>query len=155
FEEARAATSDSMCLVEETLIGTAEMVPERTWMAPVRPKTKVQRPKTKEESADPKTKTRDSQRVNGSFVSGLVPCVLRLATCDLRLSQVHGERRATVQAARFLARVVVLRTLFSIADRPQPVGADAAAHQIVLHRVRAPVAQRQVVLGRPDVAGVP
>ena len=47
------------------------------------------------------------------------------------------------------------RPLLTVAHRAQPIGADPAADQVVLHRVRAPIAERQVVFRRPDVAGVP
>src|SRR5262245_19220134 len=80
--------------------------------------------------------------------------VLAPSPQPLHLPQVHRQRRATVQAARLLSRVVVLRTLFAVADGAQPIRADAAADQVVLHRVRAPVAERQVVFRRADVARV-
>jgi hypothetical protein len=60
-----------------------------------------------------------------------------------------------VEPARFLAGVVVLRALLAVAHGAEPIGADAAAREIVAHRVGAPLAERQVVLGRADVAGVP
>src|SRR2546422_47312 len=53
------------------------------------------------------------------------------------------------------ARVVVLRTLLTVADGAEPIAGDPLAGQIRLHRVGAPVAQRQVVFRRPDVARVP
>src|SRR4029077_7541941 len=73
----------------------------------------------------------------------------------LALSQIHRQRRTTIQAARFFTRVLVLRPLLTIADRPEAVFRDAAAHEVVLHSRRAPIAEREVVLGRADVAGVP
>src|SRR5690349_12913647 len=65
------------------------------------------------------------------------------------------ERGAAIQAARFFAAVVELRALFAVAHRAEPVGADAAAREVVADRGRAALAQGQVVLRRADVAGVP
>src|SRR5437762_11018855 len=74
------------------------------------------------------------------------PSIIRLAADS------DHERRASIQSARFFTAVVVLRALFAVADRAQTIGADAAARQVVAHRRGAPLAERQVVLGRPDVA---
>ena len=70
------------------------------------------------------------------------------------LLDAHDERGAAIEAAGLFARVVVLRPLLAVADGAQPVGADAAAGQVVAHRVGAALAERQVVFGRADVAGV-
>src|SRR3954451_20359894 len=88
------------------------------------------------------------RRVQGARTEG-VPSVRAFA-----LSDVHDERGPAVQPARLFTSVVVLRPLFTVADGAQAVGSDAAADQILANRVRAAVAQRQVVLGRADVAGV-
>src|SRR5262245_1394972 len=64
------------------------------------------------------------------------------------------QRRSTVEAARLLAGVVVLRTLLAVADGAEPIRADAAADEIVAHRVGAAFAEREVVFRRADVAGV-
>src|SRR5262245_40632821 len=66
--------------------------------------------------------------------------------------EVDDERRTTVQPASLLAAVVVLRPLLAVADRAQPVGSDAPADQVIAHRVGAAIAERQVVLGRADIA---
>src|SRR5687767_14235955 len=66
----------------------------------------------------------------------------------------HYESGATVQAPRLFARVVMLWPLLAVADRADAVGADPAAHQILAHGAGAPVAERDVVLRRADVAGV-
>src|SRR5918999_2578932 len=71
----------------------------------------------------------------------------------LALLHAHEQCGAPVQAARFLARVVVLRPLFAIADRAQAIGADAAAGEVLADRRRTAFAEREVVLGRADVAG--
>src|SRR5437588_3658709 len=68
------------------------------------------------------------------------------------LLQSDDERGATVEPTRLFARVVVLRTLLTIADRRQPAHGDPVAHQVVAHRVGAALAEREVVLGRPDIA---
>src|SRR5438552_11446999 len=65
------------------------------------------------------------------------------------------ERGPPIQAPRFLARVVVFGPLLAVADRLEPIGGDAAADQVILHGGGAPIAEREVVLGRPDVARVP
>src|SRR5689334_25266003 len=64
------------------------------------------------------------------------------------------ERGATIEPARFLAAVVVLRPFLAVADRSEPIGANAPARQVVADGRRAPLTQRQVVLGRADVARV-
>ena len=69
-------------------------------------------------------------------------------------AQSHHQRRAAIEAARLFARVVELRPLLAVADRAEAVGADAAARQVVADRGGAAFAERQVVLGRADVAGV-
>src|SRR4051812_12855778 len=61
------------------------------------------------------------------------------------LPQIDDERRAPVQSTRFLAAVVVLRPLLTVAHRAQPIGGHAAADEVVLHGVRATVPERQVV----------
>ena len=71
-----------------------------------------------------------------------------------RLLHAHDEGGATVQPARLFAGVVVLRPLLTVADGPQPVGADAAAGEVLADRVGAALAERQVVFRRADVAGV-
>src|SRR3954454_17352238 len=70
------------------------------------------------------------------------------------LPQIDHESGAPIQASRFLAAVVVLRPLLTVAHRPQAVGGDTTAHQVVLHGVRATVAEGEVVFGRADAAGV-
>ena len=67
----------------------------------------------------------------------------------------HHERGATVETARFLTRVVVLRPLLAVAHRSKPVGSNTAAREVVLHGISPALAERQVVFGRADVAGVP
>src|SRR5437868_2663852 len=71
------------------------------------------------------------------------------------LAEIDHEGRAAVEPARFLTAVVVLRPFLTVADRPHPVGRNAAADEVVLHRIRTAIAEREVVLGRADVAGVP
>src|SRR5512145_3556834 len=67
----------------------------------------------------------------------------------------NDHRGSAVQAPRLFTRVVVLRPFLAVADRAEPIRADAAARQVVADRVRAALAERQVVLGRADVARVP
>src|SRR5436190_12891957 len=62
----------------------------------------------------------------------------------------HDQGCAPVQPPGFLAGVVVLGPLLAVAHRRQPIGADAAAHEIVPHRSGAALAERQVVLRRAD-----
>src|SRR5262249_46177655 len=71
------------------------------------------------------------------------------------LRQPDDERGAAVEPAGLFARVVVLRALFAEAHRREPVGGDAAANEVVAHRVGAALAEGEVVLRRADVAGVP
>src|SRR5215467_7209559 len=73
---------------------------------------------------------------------------------DSLLHESHGQGCATIEAPRLLTRVVVLRPLLAVADRLQAIGADAAAHEIVLHRGGAALAEGEVVLRRADVARV-
>src|SRR4029453_5182203 len=82
----------------------------------------------------------------GGSEPGFVRCTLLLDS--------HEERGAAVEPAGFLARVVVFWTLFTVADRAQSVGADAVLLQVLADRVRTPLAERQVVFGCADVAGV-
>src|SRR5882672_5396939 len=68
--------------------------------------------------------------------------------------QTNDKCGATVESPGFLARVVVLRPLFAVAHRAEAIRADAAADEVVAHRSGTTLAERQVVLGRADVAGV-
>src|SRR4051812_44252930 len=84
------------------------------------------------------------------------PSTIALQPSDLShlLSQVDHERGAPVQAARFLAAVVVLRPLFAVTDRSHPIRGYAAADEVVLDGVGATITEREVVLCRADAAGV-
>src|SRR6185369_135630 len=62
---------------------------------------------------------------------------------------------ASVQTSRFFARVVVLRVLLAVAPRLETRGRDAARNQIVSDTGGAPLTERQIVLRRPDAAGMP
>src|SRR5690606_3556297 len=66
----------------------------------------------------------------------------------------NDQRRAAIEPSRLFARVVVLRPLLAVAHRAQTIGADAAAREVIAHRVGAAFAEREVVFGRADVAGV-
>src|SRR4051795_12222042 len=78
---------------------------------------------------------------------------LQLSASEL-LPQIDDEGRAAVEPARFLARVVVLRTFLAVADRVQPFRRHAAADEIVAHGVRAAIAESEVVFGRADAASM-
>src|SRR5262245_3810439 len=68
--------------------------------------------------------------------------------------QVDDQSRTTVETARLFASVVVLRTLFAVAHRGETRLRHAPADQIVADRVGSAIAEREVVFGRADVAGV-
>src|SRR6187397_1850913 len=70
------------------------------------------------------------------------------------LRHVHDEGGAAIEPARFLACVVVLGPLFTVAHRAEPRRRDATSGEVIAHRVRAMDAKRHVVFGRADVAGV-
>src|SRR4051812_11170819 len=80
------------------------------------------------------------------------PAEGRMGTTRLLHSHDHGG--PAIEAARLFTRVVVLRPFLAVAHDVQPIGADAAARQVVAHRGRPALAEREVVLGRADVAGV-
>src|SRR4051794_37065600 len=89
----------------------------------------------------------------GGRQSGPAP-LWRPARAGLLLRHAHGEGGAPVEAPRLFARVVVLRSLLTVAHAAEPVRTDAVAREVVANRVRAALAERQVVFGRADVAGV-
>src|SRR5688572_1553913 len=66
----------------------------------------------------------------------------------------HSEVSAAVHRASLGSVVVGNRTLFAVADRPQPVRRNAAAGEIVANRVGAPLAEREVVLDGADAVAV-
>ena len=71
------------------------------------------------------------------------------------LLQPDDHRGAPVQTPRLFAGVVVLRPLLTVADRAQTVGARSPRDdEVVADGVGAALAERQVVFGRADVAGV-
>src|SRR5688572_19970015 len=74
------------------------------------------------------------------------------ATSLLRES--YRQRGASVQATSLFTGVIVLWPLFAVAHRLQAIGADAVRRQVLAHRGRAALAERQVVFSRADVAGV-
>ena len=88
--------------------------------------------------------------------TGRVAIIVRSASIAILHCYVepHDERGATVQSPRLFARVVVLRLLFTVADGLQSRGGDAVLRQVIAHRVGAAFAERQVVFGRADAAGV-
>src|SRR2546426_7030532 len=71
-----------------------------------------------------------------------------------QLLQSHRERRTAIQPSRLLAAVVVLRPFLTVADGLHAVGRDSAVDQILTDCLRAAFAEREVVFGRADVAGV-
>src|SRR6476660_5341454 len=91
----------------------------------------------------------------GQMAIGFCPLPSALRGSLSLLRQPDGQGGASIEAARLLAAVVVLRPLFAVADGVQSIGADTTADKVLAHRGGSPVAQRQIVLGRADVAGVP
>src|SRR5690242_14795181 len=67
----------------------------------------------------------------------------------------HCEVRATVHRTSSRGAVIGNRTLFAVAHRPQPRHGDATALEVITDRVRAPFAEREVVLGGADAVAVP
>src|SRR6187200_2592730 len=65
----------------------------------------------------------------------------------------NHHRGSAVEPPSFLAGVVVFRTLFAVAHCAQAIGADAARRQVLADGGCTPLAEREVVLGRADVAG--
>src|SRR5215470_1680909 len=64
------------------------------------------------------------------------------------------EVRAPVLGPARLAALLAERVLFAVADDRNPIGLDAERGQIAHRGLRAPLAQRQVVLGRPALVAV-
>src|SRR5688500_205184 len=90
----------------------------------------------------------ESKRAGHQLASG--PLALRVVG-TLALQPNH-QRGAAVQAARFFARVVVLRPLLAVADGVEAGSGNPAARQVLTHGIGAALAEGQVVFGRADVA---
>src|SRR5688572_2768580 len=101
--------------------------------------------------------------------TGKVASIVRSSSIGLLLSDVargvspgptsllcepHGECCAAIEATRLFARVVVPRPLFAVAHRLQAIGAHTVRGQVFAYGGGAAFAEREVVFGRADVAGV-
>src|SRR5688572_22917016 len=87
---------------------------------------------------------------NGDRGSGIDP----RSPIPRHLLDDHSEVSAAVHRASLGSVVVGNRTLFAVADRPQPVRRNAAAAEIVANRVGAPLPEREVVLDGADAVAV-
>src|SRR5688572_23098207 len=72
----------------------------------------------------------------------------------LSAGNLGDQRDAAVQPPCRFTRVVVLGARLALADREQPIGWHARAHQIVLHGIRAEVTKATVIRLRAETAGV-
>src|SRR5439155_627800 len=71
------------------------------------------------------------------------------------LPRLHQEVRAAVLAPAVFARLAAQEPFLAVADDRDPVRPDALGDEVVHRRARAPIAQREVVLGRAALVGVP
>src|SRR5205823_4220482 len=116
-------------------------------VAPRRP-----RRKTRATAAAPAATAGSSSSVARRIASGARGTGRLIIAASGRRSLLDSddERGSPVEAARLFARVVVLRALLAVAPRFETAGGNAARDEVVADAGRAPLTERQVVLGRAD-----
>src|SRR6266850_6023391 len=72
-----------------------------------------------------------------------------------RLLGLHREMRPAILAPAVLAGLLAHRACLAVAEHRDPVRPDPSGHEIVHRRARPTLAERQVVVGRPALVGMP